>query len=139
MTRERRTYRERRDYLIKAAAKRRKQLRRMAVEYKGGRCQVCGYDKCPRALEFHHLEPLAKSFGLSERGMTRSWDKTRAEADKCVLVCANCHREIEAGLVKVSYNGKVSFRSSSMVEHSPVKRRVAGSNPASGALAEVRH
>lgn len=63
------------------------------VEYKGGKCEICGYDKCIDALEFHHLEPTEKEYGLSN-GDTISFDKLKEEADKCILVCANCHREI---------------------------------------------
>ena len=65
------------------------------VEYKGGKCERCGYDKCIDALEFHHLNPNEKDFGLS-CGDTRSLEKLKKEADKCIMVCANCHREIHA-------------------------------------------
>lgn len=65
------------------------------VEYKGGKCERCGYDKCIDALEFHHLNPDEKDFGVS-CGDTRSLEKLKAEADKCIMVCANCHREIHA-------------------------------------------
>jgi DNA-binding CsgD family transcriptional regulator len=63
----------------------------------GGRCQRCGYDRCFAALEFHHLDPKTKSFALSLRGVTRSLDACRAEAEKCALLCANCHAEVEVG------------------------------------------
>lgn len=63
------------------------------VEYKGGKCEICGYNKCIDALEFHHLNPEEKDFGLS-CGDTRSLEKLKSEADKCILVCANCHREL---------------------------------------------
>ena len=76
-----------------AVKKRRKKLKQMAIEHKGGKCAACGYCKCVGALEFHHLNPSEKEFGLSTRGLTRSWEKTKAEVDKCVLLCANCHRE----------------------------------------------
>lgn len=65
------------------------------VEYKGGKCEICGYDKCIDALEFHHLNPDKKDFGIA-CGDTRSLEKLKAEADKCIMVCANCHREIHA-------------------------------------------
>jgi len=79
--------------MVKAVTKRRKRLREMAVDYKGGRCNVCGYDKCIAALEFHHEDSAKKDFGLSD-GLTRSWPKIQLELDKCLLVCSNCHREI---------------------------------------------
>ena len=64
------------------------------VEYKGGKCEICGYDKCIDALEFHHLDPNEKDFGIA--GDTRCLEKLKSEADKCILLCANCHREIHA-------------------------------------------
>lgn len=60
---------------------------------------LCGYDKHPGVLDFHHLDPLTKAFGISSGGMSRSWQKITEEIAKCILVCANCHREIELGLV----------------------------------------
>lgn len=64
------------------------------VEYKGGKCEICGYDECVWALDFHHLEKEEKKFSLSRSGNTRSLEKDKKEVDKCILVCANCHREI---------------------------------------------
>jgi transcription elongation factor Elf1 len=98
---ERRTYQERRKYLLKAVQRRREKVRRMAVEYKGGRCQVCGHERCIEALEFHHLDPTQKDFGISHKGYTRSWEKVKEEVDKCILLCANCHREIHAGMLQL--------------------------------------
>ena len=63
------------------------------VEYKGGKCEICGYDKCVDALEFHHLNPDEKEFGLSNVD-TRALSILKKEADKCILICSNCHREI---------------------------------------------
>lgn len=92
-----RTYADRAEYLKAAVAQRRRRLREMAIEYKGGECSVCGYKRCSKALDFHHLGN--KEFGLSERGFTRSWEVIQKEIDKCILVCANCHRELHAGLL----------------------------------------
>lgn len=96
-----RTYKDRAEYLIKAVAKRRKKIKEMAIAYKGGKCNICGYDKCNTALDFHHKDEKNKKFGLSVRGLTRSWDKTKNELDKCILVCANCHREIHEGITQL--------------------------------------
>ena len=74
----------------------------MAIKYKGGRCEICGYCRYQGALDLHHRNPKEKNFGIAQKGYTRSWEKTKAELDKCVLVCANCHREIEAGLTQLS-------------------------------------
>lgn len=71
----------------------RKRMKEKSVEYKGGSCQMCGYDKCIGALEFHHIDPTQKDFGISSY-IYLSWDKIKIELDKCILVCANCHREI---------------------------------------------
>ncbi len=81
---------------IDAVQKRRNALKEMAVEYKGGKCQCCGYDKCLGALEFHHLDPEQKDFGIAAKGYTRSWEKVKTELDKCILVCSNCHKEIHS-------------------------------------------
>ncbi len=98
---DRRTYADRAEYLKKAVAKRRKDVRRKLIEYKGGQCVKCGYSNCGDALDLHHVDASQKEFGISSRGLTRSWTKVKAEADKCILVCANCHREIHAGLIQV--------------------------------------
>jgi len=98
---DKRTYADRAEYLRKAVSERRKKLRKMAREYKGGKCVLCGYNKCQDALDFHHKNPNKKDFGLSVKGLTRSWDKIKSEIDKCALVCANCHREIHAGITQL--------------------------------------
>ena len=71
----------------------RRKLKQKLVEYKGGKCEICGYDKCIDALEFHHLNPSEKEFTICS-GDYKSFEKAKKEADKCILVCANCHREI---------------------------------------------
>ncbi len=64
----------------------------------GGCCAVCGYDATPYNLHFHHVDPSEKAFGIT-MGRGKSLAAYREEAAKCVLVCANCHGEIETGLV----------------------------------------
>lgn len=49
-------------------------------------------------MEFHHVDPSSKLFGIGS-GDTRSWETVKAELDKCVLLCSNCHKEVEAGMV----------------------------------------
>lgn len=93
-----RTYADRREYLIQAVTKRRRLLKLKSIELKGGKCQICGYNKHPGALDFHHVDPATKSFAISGGGFSRSWKSLQAELQKCILVCANCHREIELGL-----------------------------------------
>jgi len=63
------------------------------VEYKGGKCSKCGYKKYSGALDFHHVDPSTKSFALSKGSMCKSLTALKKEADKCILLCANCHRE----------------------------------------------
>jgi len=95
---EKRLYKDRRSYLIKAVQKRRKRIRQMAVDVSGGKCQICGYQRCLEALEFHHMDNGGKDFSISDKGHSRSWSRVRAEIGKCALLCANCHREVHAGL-----------------------------------------
>ena len=93
----------RKKQIVANVQRRREKVKDMAIEYKGGSCQICGYDKCNRALEFHHLDPLEKDFGISSKGYTRSWNAIKEELDKCIMVCANCHREIHDGIVEYGY------------------------------------
>ena len=72
----------------------RRKRKRDLVEHKGGKCEVCGYDKSMWALQFHHLNPEEKDYNLSGGGFTRSLENDIKEVDKCILVCANCHAEI---------------------------------------------
>ena len=79
-----------------AVHRRRYTIKAQAVEYKAGQREICGYDKCIDALEFHHLNPEEKDFGIGCKGYTRSWEKVKNELDKCIMICSNCHREIHA-------------------------------------------
>jgi DNA-binding transcriptional ArsR family regulator len=85
-----------------AVARRRRRLKEILVAEAGGRCAMCGYDRYIGALQFHHAEGAAKEFGLSARGLTRSLEVVRAEAQKCILLCANCHSEVEGGIVRAA-------------------------------------
>ena len=64
----------------------------------GGSCQICGYNKCLTALEFHHLNPNLKDISFSKNA-NQSWQTIRKELPKAILVCANCHREIHGGYI----------------------------------------
>lgn len=85
-----------------SVARRRRKVKQILVAEAGGACALCGYHGHPAALEFHHKDPAEKSFSLSRGGVTRSLEKARAEARKCLLLCARCHAEVEAGVVTVS-------------------------------------
>ena len=65
------------------------------IDYLGGECSQCGYNKCNDALDFHHLDPSIKDSNFYH---IKSWGKERIrkELDKCVLLCANCHREVHS-------------------------------------------
>jgi transposase len=89
---------------VEATVRRRHRLKRILVEEAGGKCILCGYSRCVRALEFHHLDPTTKEFELGYRGCTRSLASLRAEAKKCALLCSNCHAEVEAGIASVPLN-----------------------------------
>lgn len=80
----------------------RRAIKKMLIEYKGGKCQHCGYDKCMRALEFHHLNPEEKDFHLS-KNLSKSIASLKSEADKCVLLCSNCHAEEHQRLYEEGY------------------------------------
>ena len=85
-----------------SVAKWRRSVKRTLIDEAGGSCAICGYDRHPGALHFHHLDPSAKEFALSHEGLTRALATTKAEAAKCVLLCANCHAEVEAGVASLS-------------------------------------
>ena len=70
------------------------------VREAGGRCELCGYDRCAAALQFHHVDRATKRFALSHEGVTRA-RQAREEAAKCVLLCANCHAEVEGGFAQL--------------------------------------
>ena len=84
-----------------AVSTRRRRVKRILVAEAGGSCRRCGFDEHPAALHFHHVDPKTKSFNLSAAGVTRSIARARAEAQKCVLLCSNCHALVEAGVVSL--------------------------------------
>jgi predicted transcriptional regulator len=76
----------------------RKRTKKKLIEYKGGKCELCGYNKCDSALQFHHKDPTEKDFSIS--GKSLSFDRLKEEVDKCMLVCSNCHAEIHENILK---------------------------------------
>jgi transposase/ssDNA-binding Zn-finger/Zn-ribbon topoisomerase 1 len=80
-----------------AVARRRRRTKAILVAEAGGVCVACGYGRCQEALQFHHLDPSTKHFGVGGRGLTHSMERLRDEAAKCVLLCARCHVEVEHG------------------------------------------
>jgi transposase-like protein len=84
-----------------AVDRRRRKIKRILVEEAGGSCLICGYSRTLAGLHFHHVDPASKVFGLGERGVTISLEAARAEARKCVLLCSNCHAEVETGIASL--------------------------------------
>ena len=81
--------------------RRRRRVKGILVEEAGGCCRLCRYDRCLAALQFHHLDPSAKQFGVGQDGVARSIERLRAEVRKCILLCSNCHAEVESGASSV--------------------------------------
>lgn len=75
-------------------------VKKELVEIAGGKCVICGYNKCLSSLHFHHKNPQEKTFAIS-RSLCRSRTKEEllTEINKCLLVCSNCHGELHEGLM----------------------------------------
>jgi transposase len=82
-----------------AVSRRRRKVKLVLVHEAGGACFVCGYSRYAGALHFHHIDPAKKRLEMNARGTAVALATLRAEARKCVLLCATCHAEVEAGLV----------------------------------------
>lgn len=77
--------------------KRTAKMKKWCVDYKGGKCSICNYDKCIAALDFHHVDPSRKDFNianLANIAFKKNLEAIKAELDKCICVCSNCHREL---------------------------------------------
>lgn len=64
----------------------------------GSACYACGRAGLPALFEFHHWNADEKDFAISDSGIPHRWTKVVAELAKCVMLCANCHREVHAGV-----------------------------------------
>ncbi len=84
-----------------AVSRRRRKIKEILVREAGGSCAICGYDRCLGALAFHHLDPRQKRLEVNAKGVSLALDTLRREAAKCVLLCANCHAEVERGVSSV--------------------------------------
>ena len=72
------------------------------VQAMGGKCVICGYNRCMDAFDLHHLDPAEKEFGFGGmRASPKAWSTIVAELKKCVLLCAICHREVHAGIATI--------------------------------------
>ena len=82
--------------------RKRKNARKLwALQYLGGQCCVCGYNRCVNALDFHHLDSKQKKFTIGSN-FTYSIENLKIELDKCVTLCSNCHREYHNGYIELS-------------------------------------
>lgn len=80
----------------------RKRTKKKIIESMGGCCQICGYNRCPSVLEFHHLNPAEKEFSLSgPRTSPKKLETIKEELRKCILLCSNCHKEVHAGYASI--------------------------------------
>ena len=96
----------------------RKRVKIRLIEYKGGKCETCGYSRCIEALQFHHRDPKEKDFQIS--GTTKAFETLKREVNKCSLLCANCHTELHAG--SISYHSPVAQLVVQQVVTLPVAR-----------------
>lgn len=84
-----------------AVIARRRSVKATLVADAGGACALCGYARSLAALQFHHVDPATKAFQIAHCGVARSIAAARIEAEKCILLCANCHAEVEAGVATI--------------------------------------
>ena len=94
-------YLKNRNYNYENLIKWRIDKKQKAVNYKGGCCIICKYNRSLSALEFHHLDPSKKDFAISKY-VNIEFHKIKKELDKCILLCSNCHREIHDGLIDIN-------------------------------------
>lgn len=81
---------------VRQTVERQQKFKRLCVDYKGGECQHCGYNKYLGAMDFHHLDPNEKDFDIARARLTKFDERVTKELDKCILLCSNCHREQHA-------------------------------------------
>ncbi len=91
---------------VRLGNKRQNQNRKLRLlDYIGTRsCQLCGYDTCIEALDFHHVDPSQKDLLLHKKDLTV---EVKAELDKCMVLCANCHREVHSGFRQIEQENKI--------------------------------
>ncbi len=84
----------------------RKRSKIRLIEYKGWKCECCGYNKSTSVLQFHHTNPSEKDFTIG--GKSYGFERLKVEVDKCIMVCANCHIEIHDEIRNFGYSEKVN-------------------------------
>ena len=86
-----------RDYYQRVRKSKLQERKQYLVDLRGGCCERCGYDRYLGALDFHHLDASTKEFSISDT--MRALEKDLEELEKCILLCANCHREAHGAFV----------------------------------------
>jgi len=105
-----------------AVKKWRKATKNRIIESMGGKCTQCGYNDCPEAMDLHHLDPKEKELSFGKiRANPKSWDKIVLELKKCVLLCANCHREYHAGFIDLKTT--ITTFNDSYIEYKEVREK----------------
>ncbi len=107
------------------AQQRRGRSRKLAlIGLQGACCEMCGYSRNFSALEFHHTNPQTKEFQLDLRSLSnRKWARILEEAEKCILVCSNCHKEIHNPECTIALGNSIECHD---VDHSNRKTKKAG-------------
>lgn len=96
---------------------RQRRIKQQMIDYKGGKCEICGYCKSTAAMDFHHKDPSKKDFTIAAAKNVSMSAKIKEELDKCMLLCANCHREIHSNIEFIEKEADVTLV---MLEASPV-------------------
>lgn len=86
----------------------RQKMKAKLIDYKGGKCEKCGYSKCNRALTFHHIDPTQKDFNISHKSW--SFENLKNELDKCLMLCMNCHMEEHDKIDKQNQISKINIK-----------------------------
>lgn len=90
--------RRRRDKEHKNQVRIREFRKRRLVELMGGKCEICGYNKCLRNLCFHHIAEAEKTFDIASNLTTQTGANILNEVTQTVLLCCLCHGETHDGM-----------------------------------------
>ena len=100
----------------KATSDYRRRRKLNLVRICGNKCAICGYNKCISALDFHHLNPQEKLYNIASNGSCRDLETDIAEIRKCILVCANCHREIHSNMYSLEQLKSLQYIDENIIE-----------------------
>lgn len=87
----------------------RNKIKNKLVLIAGGCCELCGYNRCIQALEFHHFNPKDKNFGISQMNGVKNFITLLEEIKKCCLLCSNCHQEVESGYSSIKEENRNDY------------------------------